>query len=187
MLQNWTPELVRTHNPQTDQINNFPPSLTQLCYVLWWSPGPCSASNAHTQIKQVPASTEPYPDSFPNDFSGKQGSAACASTPQPFGCNLNLLIPHFHNCGSSQGRLNTCPTAGVESVFEIPVPETLPKHNNRAELIRAQAYLLPHADMESSWKLYQRQRGAVKRSIKESVHTCVLIWGKKEAWSFSLN
>lgn len=109
--------------------------------------------------------------------------ALCASTRQPFGCNLNLLIPHFHNCGSSQGRLNTCSTAGVESVFEIPVPEALPKHNNRAELIRAQAYLLPHADMESTWKLHRRQRGAEKtdrscdRSIKESVHSALKTYG----------
>lgn len=66
----------------------------------------------------------------------------------PFGCNLNLLIPHFHNCGSSLGRLNTSPTAGLESVFEketekpmqaSPVPEALPKHNDWAELITAEA------------------------------------------------
>ncbi len=77
----------------------------------------------------------------------KRQRSLCIYT-TPFGCNLNLLIPHFHNCGSSLGRLNTSPTAGLESVFEketekpmqaSPVQEALPKHNDRAELITAEA------------------------------------------------
>lgn len=77
----------------------------------------------------------------------KRQRSLCIYT-TPFGCNLNLLIPHFHNCGSSLGRLNTSPTAGLESVFEketekpmqaSPVQEALPKHNDRAELITVEA------------------------------------------------